>query len=97
MHDGGLKCNPLSQSQSASSYLAALAQLWRKHQAEARIWHAGEGVLKRGALHIVGALTKPQLQHLHVWLSGPHNVFSRRMLGELKQEHESRQRFKGKV
>lgn len=58
---------------------------------------AGESILRRGALHIVGALTKPQLQHLHVSLSGPHNVFSRQLLGELKQEHESKQRFKGKV
>ena len=46
---------------------------------------------------MVGALAKPQLQHLHVTLAGPQHAFARQTLAELKQYHEDKQRFKGKV
>jgi hypothetical protein len=57
----------------------------------------GREAIEAGALHIVGALSKPQLQHLHVSLSGPQHLFSRQTLTSLKQHHEDLLRFKGKV
>jgi hypothetical protein len=58
---------------------------------------AGTATLQTGTLHVVGVLSKSQLQHLHVMFAGPQNVFARKELAALKQHHEDVHRFKGKV
>ena len=58
---------------------------------------AGGKTLEEAAQQLVAALSATQLQHLHVSLSAPQHLFSRRALALLKQHHEERLRFKGKV